>query len=67
MQQSAQLTTVVEVDVTKIAAMRAKVQPAFVAATGTKLNFMPFFTLAAAEALKAHPKLNASIPIQIGP
>ena len=61
MQQSAQLTTVVEVDVTKIAAMRAKVQPAFVAATGTKLNFMPFFTLAAAEALKAHPKLNASI------
>jgi pyruvate dehydrogenase E2 component (dihydrolipoamide acetyltransferase) len=61
MQQSAQLTTVVEVDVTKIAALRAKVQPAFVAATGTKLNFMPFFTLAAAEALKAHPKLNASI------
>jgi len=61
MQQSAQLTTVVEVDVTKIAAMRAKVQPAFVAATGGKLNFMPFFTLAAAEALKAHPKLNASI------
>ena len=61
MQQSAQLTTVVEVDVTKIAAMRAKIQPAFVAATGGKLNFMPFFTLAAAEALKAHPKLNASI------
>ncbi len=61
MQQSAQLTTVVEVDVTKIAALRARVQPAFVAATGTKLNFMPFFTLAAAEALKAHPKLNASI------
>ena len=61
MQQSAQLTTVVEVDVTKIAAMRLKVQPAFVAATGGKLNFMPFFTLAAAEALKAHPKLNASI------
>jgi 2-oxoglutarate dehydrogenase E2 component (dihydrolipoamide succinyltransferase) len=61
MQQSAQLTTVVEVDVTKIAALRAKVQTSFVAATGTKLNFMPFFTLAAAEALKAHPKLNASI------
>jgi len=61
MQQSAQLTTVVEVDVTKIAALRAKVQPEFVAATGTKLNFMPFFTLAAAEALKVHPKLNASI------
>jgi 2-oxoglutarate dehydrogenase E2 component (dihydrolipoamide succinyltransferase) len=61
MQQTAQLTTVVEVDVTKIAALRAKVQPQFVAATGGKLNFMPFFTLAAAEALRAHPKLNASI------
>jgi 2-oxoglutarate dehydrogenase E2 component (dihydrolipoamide succinyltransferase) len=61
MQQTAQLTTVVEVDVTKIAALRAQVQPRFVAATGGKLNFMPFFTLAAAEALRAHPKLNASI------
>lgn len=61
MQQTAQLTTVVEVDVTAIAAMRQRVQPQFVAATGGKLNFMPFFALAAAEALKAHPKLNASI------
>jgi 2-oxoglutarate dehydrogenase E2 component (dihydrolipoamide succinyltransferase) len=61
MQQTAQLTTVVEVDVTAIAALRQRVQPQFVAATGGKLNFMPFFTLAAAEALKAHPKLNASI------
>lgn len=61
MQQTAQLTTVVEVDVTAIAAMRQRIQPQFVAATGGKLNFMPFFALAAAEALKAHPKLNASI------
>ena len=61
MQQTAQLTTVVEVDVTKIAQMRQKVQPAFVAATGGKLNFMPFFALAAAEALRSHPKLNATI------
>ena len=61
MQQTAQLTTVVEVDVTAIAAMRQRVQPQFVATTGGKLNFMPFFALAAAEALKAHPKLNASI------
>jgi len=61
MNSTAQLTTVVEVDVTKIAQLRAKVQPAFVAKNGIKLNFMPFFTLAAAEALKAHPKLNASI------
>ena len=61
MNSTAQLTTVVEVDVTRIAQLRAKVQPAFVAKNGIKLNFMPFFALAAAEALKAHPKLNASI------
>jgi 2-oxoglutarate dehydrogenase E2 component (dihydrolipoamide succinyltransferase) len=61
MVSSAQLTTVVEVDVSKIAEMRKAVQPAFQAATGTKLNFLPFFFLAAAEALGSHPKLNASI------
>lgn len=61
MVSSAQLTTVVEVDVSRIAEMRKAVQPAFKAATGTKLNFMPFFFLAAAEALRSHPKLNASI------
>jgi 2-oxoglutarate dehydrogenase E2 component (dihydrolipoamide succinyltransferase) len=61
MQQTAQLTTVVEVDVTRIAQLRARVQGDFTARAGVKLNFMPFFALAAAEALKAHPKLNASI------
>ena len=61
MQQSAQLTTVVEVDVTRIAQLRARVQGDFTARAGVKLNFMPFFALAAGEALKAHPKLNASI------
>jgi 2-oxoglutarate dehydrogenase E2 component (dihydrolipoamide succinyltransferase) len=61
MQQSAQLTTVVEVDVTKIAQLRQKVQSDFVAKTGGKLNFMPFFVLAAAESLRVHAKLNASI------
>ena len=61
MVSTAQLTTVVEVDVTKIAALRARVQSQFVAATGGKLNFMPFFALAAAEALRVHPKLNATI------
>lgn len=60
MQQTAQLTSVVEVDVTKIAQLRSAVQQRFVAATGTKLSFMPFFTLAAAEALRAHPKINSS-------
>lgn len=61
MQSSAQLTTVVEVDVTKIANLRKSVQAAFVAKTGVKLNFMPFFTLAAAEGLQAHPKINSSV------
>jgi 2-oxoglutarate dehydrogenase E2 component (dihydrolipoamide succinyltransferase) len=61
MVSTAQLTTVVEVDVTKIAALRSKVQADFTSKTGVKLNFMPFFFLAAAEALRSHPKINASI------
>ena len=61
MNSSAQLTTVVEVDVTKIANLRKSVQANFVAKTGVKLNFMPFFCLAAAEALQAHPKINSSV------
>ena len=65
MVSSAQLTTVVEVDVTRIAEMRKGIQARFTAATGTKLNFMPFFFLASAEALRSHPKLNASIEGEI--
>jgi 2-oxoglutarate dehydrogenase E2 component (dihydrolipoamide succinyltransferase) len=61
MVSTAQLTTVVEVDVTQIAHLRSRVQSQFVAKTGGKLNFMPFFALAAAEALRVHPKLNATI------
>lgn len=61
MVSTAQLTTVVEVDVTRIANLRKAVQAQFVAKTGNKLNFMPFFALAAAEALRTHPKLNATI------
>ena len=61
MQASAQLTSVVEVDVTRVAQMRAKVQGDFTAKAGTKLSFMPFFTLAAAEALAAHPKINSTV------
>ncbi|MGN6200241.1 2-oxoglutarate dehydrogenase, E2 component, dihydrolipoamide succinyltransferase [Humibacter sp.] len=61
MQNSAQLTTVVEVDVTKVAALRNRVKADFEKATGTKLSFLPFFTLAAAEALKAYPVINATV------
>jgi pyruvate dehydrogenase E2 component (dihydrolipoamide acetyltransferase) len=58
---SAQLTTVVEVDVTKIARLRDRAKAAFEAREGVKLSFLPFFAVATVEALKAHPALNASI------
>jgi pyruvate dehydrogenase E2 component (dihydrolipoamide acetyltransferase) len=61
MQTSAQLTSVVEVDVTAVAALRDKVKADFQAKTGVKLSFLPFFALAAAEALKAFPIVNATI------
>ena len=58
---SAQLTTVVEVDVTAIARLRNRAKADFEAREGVKLTFLPFFALAAVEALKVHPKLNAVI------
>lgn len=61
MQASAQLTSVVEVDVTRVAQLRQKVQTQFTAKAGTKLSFMPFFTLAAAEALASNPKINSTV------
>ncbi len=61
MQGTAQLTSVVEVDVTRVAQLRDRVKGDFVEKTGNKLSFLPFFALAAAEALKAYPIINASI------
>ncbi len=61
MQTSAQLTTVVEADVTRVAALRAKSKASFQQREGVNLTFLPFFVKAATEALKAHPKINASI------
>ncbi|WP_345400892.1 2-oxoglutarate dehydrogenase, E2 component, dihydrolipoamide succinyltransferase [Nonomuraea salmonea] len=61
LQTAAQLTTVVEVDVTKIARLRDQAKAEFQRREGVKLTFMPFFELAAIEALKQHPKLNATI------
>ena len=61
LQVSAQLTTVVEVDVTKIARLRARAKGEFERREGTKLSFLPFFALAAVEALKTHPNVNASV------
>ena len=58
---SAQLTTVVEVDVTAIARLRDRAKASFEAREGTKLSFLPFFAVAVCEALKQHPVLNASV------
>jgi pyruvate dehydrogenase E2 component (dihydrolipoamide acetyltransferase) len=66
LQTSAQLTTVVEADVTAIARLRDRARTQFEAREGVKLSFLPFFALAAVEALKVHPKLNAVIDTASG-
>jgi 2-oxoglutarate dehydrogenase E2 component (dihydrolipoamide succinyltransferase) len=66
LQVSAQLTTVVEVDVTKIAAVRNRVKKSFEQREGVKLSFMPFFVKASVEALKQFPQINASIDMAAG-
>ena len=58
---SAQLTTVVEVDVTKIDRLRNTAKAAFESREGVKLTFLPFFAVAICEALKQHPVLNSSV------
>jgi len=66
LQVSAQLTTVVEVDVTRIARLRDAAKADFATRHGVKLSFLPFFALATVEALQVHPKLNASIDVDAG-
>jgi 2-oxoglutarate dehydrogenase E2 component (dihydrolipoamide succinyltransferase) len=66
LQSSAQLTTVVEVDVTRIAALRNRVKGDFEAREGVKLSFLPFFCKAAVEALKVYPQINSSIDLEAG-
>jgi pyruvate dehydrogenase E2 component (dihydrolipoamide acetyltransferase) len=61
LQVSAQLTTVVEVDITKISRLRDKAKASFEAREGVKLSFLPFFAVAVCEALKVHPVLNSSV------
>ncbi|MFM8404387.1 MAG: 2-oxoglutarate dehydrogenase, E2 component, dihydrolipoamide succinyltransferase, partial [Actinomycetota bacterium] len=61
LQVSAQLTTVIEVDITKIARLREKAKSSFEAREGVKLTFLPFFAVAVCEALKQHPVVNASV------
>jgi len=66
LQVSAQLTTVVEADVTAIARLRDRAKRDFEAREGVKLSFLPFFAKAAVEALKAHPAVNSSIDLEAG-
>ncbi len=66
LQVSAQLTTVVEVDITRLARLRDRAKREFEAREGVKLSFLPFFAQATVEALKQHPKLNASIDTDNG-
>jgi pyruvate dehydrogenase E2 component (dihydrolipoamide acetyltransferase) len=61
LQVSAQLTTVVEVDVTKISRLRDRAKVSFENREGVKLSFLPFFAVAVCEALKQHPVLNSSV------
>jgi len=66
LQISAQLTTVVEADVTAITRLRERAKADFEAREGVKLTYLPFFALATLEALKVHPKLNAVLNTEAG-
>ncbi|MEU4677961.1 2-oxoglutarate dehydrogenase, E2 component, dihydrolipoamide succinyltransferase [Micromonospora sp. NPDC023737] len=64
--EMAQLTTVIEVDVTRIAKLRAQAKDSFQQRHGVKLSFLPFFALAAIEALQTYPILNAQLDLAGG-
>jgi 2-oxoglutarate dehydrogenase E2 component (dihydrolipoamide succinyltransferase) len=66
LQISAQLTTVVEADITRLARLRDRTKRDFEAREGVKLSFLPFFARATVEALKQYPKVNASIDTDKG-
>jgi 2-oxoglutarate dehydrogenase E2 component (dihydrolipoamide succinyltransferase) len=66
LQTSAQLTQVMEVDMTNVARIRESAKADFLAREGVKLTYLPFFAKAAIDALKQHPKLNANIDTDAG-
>ncbi|MER5217262.1 2-oxoglutarate dehydrogenase, E2 component, dihydrolipoamide succinyltransferase, partial [Streptomyces sp. NPDC002838] len=66
LREQAQLSSVVEVDVTRLMKLRGRAKDAFAAREGVKLSPMPFFVKAAAQALKAHPAVNARINVDEG-
>ena len=63
LQNSAQLTQVIEVDMTRVARLRKQHKDAFQNAHGVKLTFLPFFAKAVVEALQVHPKVNAQYDV----
>jgi pyruvate dehydrogenase E2 component (dihydrolipoamide acetyltransferase) len=58
---SAHVYSVDEIDMTKVAALRARSKDEFEKRYETKLTFMPFFVKAAVAGLRAFPTLNASL------
>jgi 2-oxoglutarate dehydrogenase E2 component (dihydrolipoamide succinyltransferase) len=58
---SPHVTTVVEVDVTKLVQWRSKVKDTFLQQEGISLNYLPVIAEATAKALKEFPKVNASV------
>jgi 2-oxoglutarate dehydrogenase E2 component (dihydrolipoamide succinyltransferase) len=66
LQISAQLTTVVEADLSRIAQLRQRAKADFEAREGVKLTYLPFFALATCEALREHPAVNSSIDLEAG-
>ncbi|WGP04382.1 2-oxoglutarate dehydrogenase, E2 component, dihydrolipoamide succinyltransferase [Bacillus subtilis] len=61
---SAQLTQVIEVDMSRVVKLRKANKEAFQAKHGSKLTYLPFFAKAIVEALQVHPKVNAQYDLE---
>jgi pyruvate dehydrogenase E2 component (dihydrolipoamide acetyltransferase) len=66
LQETAQLTTVVEVDLTAVATLRNEHKAAFAEREGVRLSFLPFLAKAAVEALQVHPQINSVLDLTAG-
>ncbi|MDO5677831.1 MAG: 2-oxoglutarate dehydrogenase, E2 component, dihydrolipoamide succinyltransferase, partial [Propionibacteriaceae bacterium] len=66
LQNSAQLTATVEVDLTAISHIRNQVKDDFKRREGASLSYLPFIVMAATEALKQFPVVNATIDTEAG-
>jgi 2-oxoglutarate dehydrogenase E2 component (dihydrolipoamide succinyltransferase) len=60
-QVAAHVTSFFEVDLTRVARMRAQMKVEFEAETGQKLTFLPFIIRATVECLRRHPVMNATV------